>query len=66
VGPKTGRGFYDYAGIDVRGLFNARYKGFVELLRAYARSEHLSFSGGISAAEPAPAGNTGKNRKESP
>jgi hypothetical protein len=63
--PKTGKAS-TLCGIDVRSLFNARYKGFAELLRAYARSEQLRFTGGISAAEPAPAGNTGKNRKESP
>lgn len=47
VGPKTGKGFYDYEGIDSRALFNEKYKGFVELLHLYRQSEVLNFSGGI-------------------
>ncbi len=52
VGPKTGKGFYDYEGIDSRALFNEKYKGFVELLHLYRQSKHLTFSGGIGKQKP--------------
>ena len=48
TGPRTGRGFYNYDGIDVRELFNRKYRGFIELLRLYERSDYLDFSGGIA------------------
>jgi 3-hydroxybutyryl-CoA dehydrogenase len=47
MGPRTGKGFYDYNDIDIRALFNEKYMGFVELLRLYERSNYLNFSGGI-------------------
>lgn len=47
VGPRGGKGYYDYHGVDTSRLFRDRYCGFVELLRAYAESPHLSFRGGI-------------------
>jgi hypothetical protein len=52
--------------MDVRWLFNGRCKAFAELLRAYVRSEHLNFTGGLAAAKPIPAGATAEseNRKE--
>jgi 3-hydroxybutyryl-CoA dehydrogenase len=48
VGPRTGKGFYDYKDVDVRKLFNLKYQGFAELLRLYERSEFLNFAGGIT------------------
>lgn len=48
VGPRTGKGFYDYTDVDTRALFNEKYMGFVELLRLYERSKYLNFSGGIA------------------
>jgi 3-hydroxybutyryl-CoA dehydrogenase len=65
VGPKTGKGFYDYAETDVRALFAERYRGFVELLRTYARSEHLNFTGGVAPERPQAGGGAEPNRKES-
>jgi 3-hydroxybutyryl-CoA dehydrogenase len=47
VGPRAGKGFYDYSGVDTRALFQERYRGFVELLRLYERSDVLRFAGGI-------------------
>jgi 3-hydroxybutyryl-CoA dehydrogenase len=56
TGPRTGKGFYDYTGVDLQNLFNEKYLGFVELLDLYRRSKHLNFSGGIG----------GDKRKEMP
>lgn len=53
VGPRTGKGFYDYSDVDTRALFNQKYMGFVELLCLYERSKYLNFSGGIAAGRPA-------------
>jgi 3-hydroxybutyryl-CoA dehydrogenase len=52
IGPRAGKGFYDYHGVDIRALFNKRYMGFVELLRLYQQSTALNFAGGIAADKP--------------
>ena len=52
MGPKTGKGFYDYENVDTRKLFNEKYMGFIELLRLYERSKYLNFSGGIDSDGP--------------
>ncbi len=49
VGPRAGKGFYNYTGTDTRALFESRYKGFLELLELYQRSKALRFQGGTSA-----------------
>jgi len=49
IGPRTGKGFYDYTDLDIQVLFNEKHRGFVELLRVYKESKTLDFSGGISA-----------------
>ncbi|UCF93612.1 MAG: hypothetical protein JSW39_05475 [Desulfobacterales bacterium] len=66
VGPRSGKGFYDYDGVDTRALFNARYMGFVELLRLYERSRYLNFAGGIAGNRPPEIEDTPTNRKETP
>ncbi|MCF8062086.1 MAG: 3-hydroxyacyl-CoA dehydrogenase [Deltaproteobacteria bacterium] len=55
VGPRSGKGYYDYTGVDTDAMFLDRYRGFVELLNLVRRSRHLDFRGGIrdrSAADP--------------
>ncbi|MDF1551977.1 MAG: 3-hydroxyacyl-CoA dehydrogenase NAD-binding domain-containing protein [Deferrisomatales bacterium] len=47
VGPRTGKGFFDYRGVDTTAMFRKRYQGFVELLDLYRKSSVLSFTGGI-------------------
>jgi 3-hydroxybutyryl-CoA dehydrogenase len=47
IGPKTGRGFFDYADVDTEAMFKKRYRGFLELLNLVKRSDTLSFQGGI-------------------
>ena len=47
IGPRTGKGIYDYSGIDTRSLFENRYQGFVELLDFIKSSKTLAFEGGI-------------------
>jgi 3-hydroxybutyryl-CoA dehydrogenase len=64
VGPRSGRGFYDYDGVEVRRLFDARYRGFAELLKTFARSDVLNFAGGVAAGRPRASGDTEENRKE--
>jgi 3-hydroxybutyryl-CoA dehydrogenase len=49
MGPRTGKGFYNYKDVDTRALFNDKYMGFVELLRLYHRSKYLNFPGGIGS-----------------
>jgi 3-hydroxybutyryl-CoA dehydrogenase len=66
MGPRTGMGFYDYEGVDTRALFDQRYRGFIELLRLYERSEYLNFSGGIAGNKPSKSDTTTTNRKEMP
>jgi 3-hydroxybutyryl-CoA dehydrogenase len=66
MGPRTGMGFYDYEGVDTRALFDQRYRGFIELLRFYERSEYLNFSGGIAGNKPSSSDTTTTNQKEMP
>ena len=47
LGPKTGKGFFDYRGVDSTAMFRQRYQAFVELLDLYKKSSVLSFTGGI-------------------
>jgi 3-hydroxybutyryl-CoA dehydrogenase len=47
IGPKTGKGFFDYSKVNVEAMFENRYKGFLELLNLVKGSEVLSFHGGI-------------------
>jgi 3-hydroxybutyryl-CoA dehydrogenase len=47
IGPKTGKGFFDYSGVDVETMFKNRYRGFVELLHLVRDSKVLRFRGGI-------------------
>jgi 3-hydroxybutyryl-CoA dehydrogenase len=47
VGPRSGRGYFDYSGIDATAMFRNRYKGFLELLNLVRNSRSLSFQGGI-------------------
>jgi hypothetical protein len=66
MGPRTGKGFYDYQDVDTRKLFNEKYMGFAELLHLYERSNYLNFAGGIAVdAPPGIDANTAK-RKEKP
>ncbi|MHB8763487.1 MAG: 3-hydroxyacyl-CoA dehydrogenase NAD-binding domain-containing protein [Deferrisomatales bacterium] len=51
TGPRAGRGFYDYAGVDTDELFRRRYRGFAELLRLYQTSPWLRFAGGVDDAQ---------------
>ncbi len=66
VGPRTGKGFYDYDGVDTSAMFNKRYMGFVELLRLYQQSKYLNFAGGITGKKSFKANITTANRKEMP
>lgn len=47
IGPKTGKGFFDYTDVDTESMFRNRYIGFLELLNLVKRSKALSFRGGI-------------------
>ena len=47
IGPKTGKGFFDYANVNTESMFRNRYIGFLELLNLVKRSKALSFRGGI-------------------
>jgi 3-hydroxybutyryl-CoA dehydrogenase len=47
IGPKTGKGFFDYSKVNVEAMFENRYKGFIELLNLVKGSQVLSFHGGI-------------------
>ena len=47
IGPKTGKGFFDYSNVNVEALFENRYRGFIELLNLVKGSQVLSFHGGI-------------------
>ncbi|MGD8211082.1 MAG: 3-hydroxyacyl-CoA dehydrogenase NAD-binding domain-containing protein [Desulfobacterales bacterium] len=66
MGPRTGKGFYDYEDIDTRALFNQKYMGFVELLHMYEQSKNLNFSGGIVSDRPPETGTTQTKKKEIP
>jgi 3-hydroxybutyryl-CoA dehydrogenase len=47
VGPRSGKGFYDYSEVDRAAMFRKRYKGFIELLGLINRSRSLTLKGGI-------------------
>jgi len=47
IGPKTGKGYFDYSGIDSASMFRDRYKAFLELLNLVRKSQTMSFQGGI-------------------
>jgi 3-hydroxybutyryl-CoA dehydrogenase len=47
VGPRSGRGFYDYSTVDREAMFMKRYRGFVELLKLINGSGSLTLRGGI-------------------
>jgi 3-hydroxybutyryl-CoA dehydrogenase len=47
LGPKTGKGFFDYSGVNTEKMFRNRYRGFLEFLNLVRRSEVLNFRGGI-------------------
>ncbi len=47
IGPKTGKGFFDYSRVDIESMFENRYKGFLELLNLIRNSQVLNFKGGI-------------------
>jgi 3-hydroxybutyryl-CoA dehydrogenase len=47
IGPKTGKGFFDYSRVDIESMFENRYKGFLELLNLIRHSQVLNFKGGI-------------------
>jgi 3-hydroxybutyryl-CoA dehydrogenase len=64
MGPKTGKGFYDYKDVDTRKLFNEKYTGFAELLHLYERSKYLNFAGGIAIDAPPEIDTTPAKRKE--
>jgi 3-hydroxybutyryl-CoA dehydrogenase len=64
MGPRSGKGFYDYKDIDTRKLFNEKYMGFAELLHLYERSKYLNFAGGIAVEAPPGIDTTTAKRKE--
>jgi 3-hydroxybutyryl-CoA dehydrogenase len=33
IGPRAGKGIYEYKNVNVRGLFEKRYKGLIKLLQ---------------------------------
>jgi 3-hydroxybutyryl-CoA dehydrogenase len=47
VGPRTGKGIFNYAKVDTAAMFQEKYRGFVELLNLYKKSSVLRFAGGI-------------------
>jgi len=47
IGPKTGKGFFDYSNVNVESMFKKRYRGFLELLELVKHSKVLDFYGGI-------------------
>ena len=47
IGPKTGKGFFNYTNVNTDEMFEDRYRGFIELLNLVKRSNVLSFQGGI-------------------
>jgi 3-hydroxybutyryl-CoA dehydrogenase len=47
LGPRTGRGYYDYEGVNTAALFQDRYRAFADLLTHVSNSPYLSFYGGI-------------------
>ena len=51
VGPRTGKGIFDYANVEISTMFQEKYRGFVELLNLYKNSSVLRFAGGIETKE---------------
>ena len=51
VGPRTGKGIFDYANVDTSAMFQQKYRGFVELLNLYRQSAVLRFIGGIQETD---------------
>ena len=47
IGPRSGKGFFDYSSVDRGAMFDRRYRGFLELLNLVRSSEFLEFKGGI-------------------
>jgi 3-hydroxybutyryl-CoA dehydrogenase len=47
IGPRSGKGFYDYSGMNVDAMFKKKYAGFIELLNFLKLSRNLTFRGGI-------------------
>jgi len=47
VGPRTGKGIFDYSKVDTSAMFQEKYRGFIELLNLYSKSSVLRFAGGI-------------------
>jgi 3-hydroxybutyryl-CoA dehydrogenase len=47
TGPRAGKGYFDYSGVDIDAMFEKRYRGFVELLNLVRSSDALDFKGGI-------------------
>ncbi len=47
IGPKTGKGYFDYSEIDTASMFRDRYVAFLELLNLVRKSQTLNFQGGI-------------------
>ncbi len=41
IGPRTGKGIYEYKDIDVRALFEKRYKGLIKLLKFMKKNSLL-------------------------
>lgn len=41
LGPKTGKGFYDYEDVDVEAYQQAKYRGYLDILEAYERFEAI-------------------------
>jgi len=64
IGPKTGKGFFDYSKVNVESMFQDRYKGFLELLNLVRRSKVLSFEGGISEKREARSGGPRADERE--
>jgi hypothetical protein len=50
IGPRTGKGFFDYTHVNTESMFRNRYIGFLELLNLVKRSKTLNFQGGIEDA----------------
>ena len=47
IGPRGGKGYFDYDGVDVPEMMLNRYRGFLELLKLVRRSGVLDFQGGV-------------------
>ena len=47
IGPRAGKGYFDYSGVNIDAMFEKRYRGFMELLNLVRSSDALDFKGGI-------------------